>query len=652
MKCRKILTSCTLSFILLTSSLQAVEKVAMNDLYIMSLEELMDIKVISVSKKEETLKDSSSSVFVLTQEDIKRSGLRSFAELMRLVPGMQVAQKNASTWGVTSRGFNNLRANKLLVMVDGRSVYSPLYAGVFWDQLDYLLNDIERIEVIRGSGGSVWGANAVNGVVNILTKSTDNTKGFYASSRVGKNEKYILDARYGGEINSDTTYRFYAKGSAYNGYVFANDGNVNKTGDVAGKVKGDSSFDDWFINTAGFALDHWISSRDYVSLSADIYQGEVNDAHNTDEEDIHGENINLRYSHNFRDGSNLHVQSYMNHFYRLDGLPSDEKAILRDLYVYDIDAVYTQDISNHALNFGVDYRYSEDDTNPKSIIDVDPQQRYDNYYSAFLQDDISLMQTLVLTLGAKFEHNSYTGFEIQPNIRLLGHLKSNNILWSAISRNVRTPSRIESDEIDRGQLDITSEKAISYEIGHRFIKGHFSLDSTLYYVDYDELIAIEDRNTTGPRNNIIKGHTYGFETALSWRINDSFKLMGAYTFFKGEFEVKGDAIDRYDEVSKIEGTSPNHQFNVRSYWNIISKLEYDMMYYYVDNIEHGVGTGTTASVSAYSRLDLRLGWVERNYELIAGAQNIFSDEHAEFSSSSRTATAVPRNYYVELKVRF
>jgi len=638
--------------ILYSSFAYASEQSEIDELRMMSLEELMEIEIVSVSKKESLLKESASAVFVLTDEDIRRSGLTSFAELMRLVPGMQVSQKNASVWGVTSRGFNNLRANKLLVMVDGRSLYSPLYSGVFWDQLDYILEDIQRVEVIRGPGGAIWGANAVNGVVNIITKSAKDTSGVYGSIRVGKNENHIAEARYGGSIGEDTNFRVYAKTSDYDNYVFANDGNQNRTGDVAGKVKGDDAFDKWYLNTAGFKIDSWISSNDFLSLSADLYSGEVHDAHNTDEEDIRGESINLSYNHSFNDGSDLHIQTYFNHFYRLDGEKDDPKAILRDLYMYDIDAVYTKRISNHALNFGLGYRYSADDTNPNSIIDVNPQKRYDNYYSAFVQDEISFDNKLTLTLGAKFEHNNYTGFEVQPNVRLLGYVNEDNILWAAVSRSIRTPSRMQSDEINRQGNDLDAEKAISYELGYRYIQNNFSIDSTLFFVDYDELIAIQDGVTNDPHGNIVEGYTYGFESSVTYKINKDLKVMGSYSFLYNNFEEKADAIERYNEVSKIEGTSPSNQFNIRSYYNITSKLQYDMMFYYVSELDHGIGTGTTAEVDAYSRLDLRLAWVEKDYEIIAGAQNLFEKEHIEFSSSSRTSTAVPKNYYVQLKVRF
>lgn len=382
----------------------------------------------------------------------------------------------------------------------------------------------------------------------------------------------------------------------------------------------------------------------------------MDDAHNTDDEAIEGQNLNLKWDHTNDDGSNLHLQTYFNHFYRRDGLDSDDTAILRDLYVYDIDAVYTKEISNHTLTVGMGYRFTQDDTNPNaspSSQQVDPKERSDNYYSGFIQDSIGLMDDkLVLTLGTKLEYNSYTNFEVQPNIRLLGHINNSNNVWGAVSRTIRTPSRVESDNVNRGELELDSEKAISYEMGHRLILSDFSLDSTVFYVDHDEIIAIEDDGINDPYSNMIKGQTYGFESALSWKVFNSWKLMGAYTFLDGQFETKTDKIDRFSAVEKLEGTSPQNQFNLRSYWNVISKLEFDTMFYYVSQLKHGVGTGTTDSVPAYSRVDLRLAWVEKNYELVIGAQNLFSDEEPEFSTSSRTATAAPRNYYAELKLRF
>jgi iron complex outermembrane recepter protein len=629
---------------------QTTGETGVNELYELNLENLMKIQVISVIKNEQLIRDTASAIHVLTSEDIRRSGVTNFAELMRMVPGMQVAQKNSSVWAITSRGFNSLRANKLLVLIDGRSVYSGLYAGVFWDQLDYLLEDIQRIEIIRGPGGTIWGANAVNGVVNIITKSTRDSQGKYISLRGGINEKYITNARYGGDIGEETNYRLYLKAAEFDGFVFANDGNLNRSGDAAGKKAGDDSFDAWDMIQGGFALDHRISTRNTIKFSTDLYKGAVDDTHDFDDEDINGHNLKFRWDHQINKKSIIYIQSYYNHFYRLDGLETDPEALLRELDMYDIDLVFSTKFSFHALTLGGGYQHMKDDTNAHSFYSVIPETRSDSLYSLFFQDEIN-SDLFTTTLGVKFEQNNYTGSEFQPTMRILKAINDKNIFWAAVTGSSRTPSRHESDEKDRGLLELDSEKAISNELGYRRIEKNFLLDTTIFYVNYDKMIGIHDNGSRrGVYDNLFEGKSYGVETSVNYELMDNLRIAAIYSFLRLNHELIPGKKDKYLFIDRYE-SAPAHQFNLHSYWDISKNIELDLHYYYVSSLSREIGTGIGDGVDPYSRLDLRLGWILGNFEIATGAQNLLEKNHVEYTKTNRSTAAIERNFYCQLSWR-
>jgi iron complex outermembrane recepter protein len=635
-------------------ALSETEKAEIHTLLDLSLEDLMNVQIISASKKETPIDKIASAVFILNSEDIRRSGHSTFAELMRLVPGFHVAALNASHYSITSRGFNKTRSNKVLVLIDGRSQYTQLYAGVFWDQFDYILEDIERIEVIRGSAGSVWGTNAVNAVVNIITKKASQTQGFYSSLRTGTQDKAIASLRYGGKLDKDTSYRLYGKYRSYDGFVFNNDKNLAKLN----LGSGDKSFDEWEMSQSGFVIERDFSQNNHLSISAESYNGVVNDANNEDNEYVSGENINLLYTQDFNSGDTLRLQSYYQHFYRRDGLKEDSSAELRDLYMADIDITYAQSVQNHHLTYGSSFRTISDNTNPNAgTVVVNPQKRTDNIYSLSFQDEYHLRTNTLIILGTKLENIPYTKTEMQPSLKLLKHIDTHNTLWASISKAVRLPSRLDSDSIKRGALDLKAESSLNYEIGHRLHLTDFYLDNTLFVSNYDNLIEIdgtstitdENNKTQYQYNNIITAKTWGFESTLTWKISEDLKIGGAYSYFGIDAEQKdSSSIDQYNAIIKYETTHPLHQFNLHSYYNLNSNLELDSFIYYVDSIQNGVSSSSGGGVPSNIRADVRLAYCQKHYSVNIGVQRALSDNYAQYSTSSSRAVNVERNIYAEL----
>jgi len=638
------------------------------DLFDMSIEDLLNVEVTSVSKKEQKISEAAAAIFVITQEDIRRSGVTSIPEALRMVPGLQVAKMDANKWAITSRGFNGFFANKLLVLIDGRSVYTPLFSGVFWDVQDYPLQDIERIEVIRGPGATMWGANAVNGVINILTKEAKDTQGTFAEAGLGSEERGFGTVRHGGNPKENLHYRFYGK------YF---------TKDEAVYASGDDAHDDWRVLRGGFRMDYEQKNSDFLTIQGDIYKGKVGETvitsapppvytqSITDDAKVSGGNVLFRWKHVFYHASEMTLQTYYDRTDRDDPMVEEE----RDTFDIDFQHQFLLG-ARHTIVWGIGYRYTQDDINNTFTVLFDPEDRQDDLISAFAQDDITITNQIRLTLGTKFEYNDYTGFEIQPNIRLLFKPHDRHSIWTSVSRAVRTPSRSEQDiRVNHmvlsgsppmivsiyGDEDYKSEDLLAVELGYRVLAPEFiSMDISFFYNIYDNLRTTEPRalfmeDSPSPPHlvlplvfdNKMDGHSYGVELAADWRKWSWLTLKFAYTYYELELHKDSDSADPATETD--EGDIPHHQMSLRSFVNITNDLELDLWSRYVDNI-------AVQHVDSYVSLDIRIAWRPlTDLEVTLVGQNLLDSHRLEFNQLtflSGATSEVERGIYGKITWQF
>lgn len=643
-------------FLLVLSSLTLVaQEQRRKDLTDLSIEELMNVKVTLVSKRAQKLSSAAAAAFVITNEDLVRSGITSVPEVLRLVPGMQVAHIDANKWAITSRGFNSRFANKLLVLVDGRSVYTPLFSGVHWDVQDVPLYDVHQIEVIRGPGGALWGANAINGIINIITKEAKETSGGYFEGEFGSRSHRGGALRYGGALFDGMYYRAYVKGFAEGDYEASSTGEAN---------------DRWEMFKGGLRVDWEPSATSSVSFSSDLYRGLTHQTvtipiatapyvrTSKDVTKVQGGDILLRWNKTFDDRSKLLLAFYADRTERADLLHNEIRTS------YDADVNYGFKLgTNHDIVLGAGFRTSSDQFVTRPTVAFNPARRTDHLVSAFLQDDIKLMQTLSITLGSKLERNSYTGFEFQPNVRLIWNPDSSWITWAAASRGVRTPSRAEVDvEVVLaapapgilvqvlGHDSFRSEVLTAYEAGIRFFHSTtHSIELSTFYNVYSSLRTVEP--TSNPLvflfDNKLKSRTYGVELNNSWLVTHGLKLSAGYSWFRSRFELVENSQD-VSSGSETGGDSPQHQFHLRSFANIRSDWELDGLLFYVDRLPN-------QKIPSYWRLDARLSWhVSSMLTGTVGARNIFGARHPEFNTTplGEWSSEVPRTVYAKVVWRF
>ncbi len=632
----------------------------MSDLTELDLEDLMNIEITSVSKKPQRLSDAAAAIFVITGDDIRRSGVTNIPEALRMAPGLQVARMDANKWAITSRGFNGRYATKLLVLIDGRSVYTPLFSGVYWDIQDTLMEDIDRIEVIRGPGAALWGANAVNGVINIITKHTKDTQDGLVTATAGTEERGHVAIRYGGRRGDDTSYRVYAKYFNREDAVYAS---------------GDDAADECSALRAGFRLDRQISDFDTLMLTGNMYDGRsgeraslsvpVQRTVNTEAE-INGINLLGRWEHKVSAASNIMLQLYYDRTERQD-VSLDE---IRDI----LDLEFNHQFSigeHHRIIWGFGYRFTRDNLDNTLSISFTPDRRSDDLYSAFIQDDIWLVKDrLRLRIGSKFEHNDYTGFEIQPNARLILTPGGDYSVWASVSRAVRTPSRVGhgasvttplppsagvpgNSVTVIGNDNFNSEKLMAYEMGYRLhATEQLSLDAALFYNDYDEAISYEILIPPWPGpytlliDNKLKGHLYGAELAANFQVLEWWRLQSSYTYLQMQLHLDRDSTDQTSELT--EGENPHHQFSIRSSMNMKKDLDLDLWARYVDSLP-------TQGMSSYVTLDVRLAWrPHKDLELSIVGQNLLDSQHPEFQSflDYTFSTEVERSVYGKITWHF
>jgi iron complex outermembrane receptor protein len=603
----------------------------------LSLEELMNIEVSLVSKSPQKLSEVPSAIQVITDEDIRRSGATQLTEALRLASNLMVAQTNSHDWAITSRGFNgaplaNYRlANKLLVMINGRSIYSPLFGGVFWDAQSVFLEDIDRIEVVSGPGGTLWGANAVNGVINVITKKASDTQGLFVSAAAGTFLKDVASLRYGGKITKGLSFRAYARRKDYKDTKLSNGTGAN---------------DDWGITQGGFRMDYDPSEKNSFSLSGDGYDGREDSPTSAD---IDGQNVLASWEHKFSRSSKLSARFYFDKTSR-----NVRSAPFRDeLKTYDFDMQHSFELSaGHKILWGVNYRMVNDNTVGSSTLSFSPANRKLDLVTGFIQDQVTIIpRSLEFTFGTKISHNDYSKFDYQPSVRLAWSPTKKQTIWSAVSGAVRTPSRFDTDEITTFLMtpghEFESEKLTAFELGYRLQPSEkASLSAAIFFNKYRQLRSI-DVNTasTTPRfifANNQRSESHGFELSGNLWISEQWRLRAGYTYFnKSIWKTKSSVIPSSDDFEAID---PNNQFMLQSIIDIIPGLETDFLMRYVSALPQ---TSLTAAVPDYFTLDLhvakRFKWLEAT---IVG-QNLLNKYHREFASQQ-----IPRGIYGKLTFRF
>lgn len=614
----------------------------------LSLEELSNLTVTSVSRREESLARAPASIYVITNEAIRRSGATTLPEALRLAPNLQVAQINAAQWAISARGFNSSIANKLLVLIDGRTIYSPLYSGVFWDEHDVMLEDVDRIEVISGPGGTLWGANAVNGVINVITRPASETQGVMASMG-GGNRELSTAFRAGGAIGGDGHLRVYGKAMRLKDSDYADDSPL---------FAGLSARDGWDRGQAGFRAD-WQRGDGGFTLQGDAYDGsaEARRFAGNPPIDASGMNLLARWNRLLEGGSELQVQAYYQWSDR-----DDNRLLQETAQVYDVEAKHSVPFGAHRFVWGGGYRHAREETEPNQIFQFIPARRELNWSNVFAQGDIALPRDFTLTVGTRFERNHYTGWEMLPNARLGWQVNERNYLWTAVSRAVRAPARLDRDTYDNlnlpffvlgGGQDFHAEEVTAYELGYRASPlRSLSLSVTAFYHEYDELKSAHRGPIAGfpiTYDNAAAGRVKGIEAWSSWQATRAWRLSAGLLLQDKDLHLDDKATHYLQSLSEL-GADPNYQWTLRSSYSVTAQQELDIFVRRVGALPEAVRTGAPnfPHVDAYTAVDARYAWRPyRELELSVLARNIFDDEHVEFLGDSGTRVAIPRSIFVQ-----
>ncbi|HEX4584132.1 MAG TPA: TonB-dependent receptor [Burkholderiaceae bacterium] len=636
----------------------------------LSLEELSNVQITSVSKRAERLSDAAASVFVITADDIRRSGVRSLPEALRLAPNLEVAQASASGYAISARGFNGVGspANKLLVLIDGRSVYTPLFAGVFWDDQDVMLEDVERIEVISGPGGTLWGVNAVNGVINVITRSAANTQGGLVPAGIGNREASAA-FRYGGKVGADGAYRVY--GMYFDRHhTTAEDGTTQD--------------DAWHKSQAGFRMD-WSHAGDSLTLNGNGYvasegqpsPGSVSITGVTlplGQVSLSGANLTGRWSRTLEAGSSLSVQAYFDRTQR-DNPPTFSES----LDIYDLQLQHSlRPFGIHSVVWGGEFRYGMNRvTNasflvssimglvpgpPRPVFGFLPRDVNQRWPSLFAQDEVMLGQDLRLTVGARLERNDYTGTEFLPSIRLAWKVGPQHLIWTAASRAVRAPSRFDRDTyvpgappfLLAGGPDARSEIANVYELGYRGQPtGSLSYSVTVFHADYDHLHAqqIAPSGTFLLFSNQMQGNSTGIETWGTYQAAATWRLSAGLNALRERLTVRPGSVDIGGVIAQQaiaqQGRDPTHTWTARSSFDLPYRTELDVMARRVSSLSDPAGP-----VPAYTAVDVRAGWKPwRELELSVTGRNLFSGGHPEITNTN-TQTRFGQDVFFKAACRF
>ena len=577
----------------------------------LSLEELAELEITSVSRRGEPLSGAPASIFVITGEDIRRAGVRSLPEALRLAPNLQVARIDAGQYAISARGFNNSIGNKLLVLVDGRTVYTPLFSGVFWDQQDVMLEDVERIEVISGPGATLWGANAVNGVINVITRPARDTQGGLLSMGTGNRENRAA-FRYGGALGEDGHYRAYIKGSE-----------LQNTRQASGAAVADGRD----FGQAGFRAD-WRGGRDGLTLQGDVYGGKTEPRGALGPVEMSGMNLLARWTRELAGGSDISLQAYVDRTEREDAFLFKPRSD-----VFDLQFQHGLTHGAHRLLWGAGYRRAHDEIAPGLFFAFVPRSRGLDWANVFLQEELRLSGGLELTLGIKLESNDYSGVEQLPSARLAWKLSQRSLAWAAVSRAVRAPARLDHDirfpavqppVFIRGGQDFDSETAEVFELGYRAQPAPaFTFSGTAFLHQWDRLRS----GQAAPAfvQNRIAGDTYGFEGWGTWQASSAWRLSAGGTTLRNHLEAQPGANDPVGPSAL--GNDPEFQWMLRSSLSLAPNHELDLTV-------RRVGRLPNPAVPEYTAVDLRYGWrVRRDLELALAVQNAFDPEHPEFNAA-------------------
>ncbi len=633
-----------------------------SDLAELSLEELSDIEVTSVSRREEPLADAAAAVAVVTSEDLRRSGATTIPEALRLVPGLHVAQLNSNLWAVSARGFSSSTSAKLLVLSDTRNIYTPFFSGVFWDVQDFLLEDVGRIEVIRGPGGSLWGANAVNGVINITTKSAKETQGAYFEGGGGNVERGFGAVRYGGQLAEAAWFRVFAKGFDRTGQ-FNPDGPAN---------------DNWKLGHFGFRADWQPDANDSLTLQGDLYAGDIGQNQSSVQvgvrpgptgklvANVAGGNVLARWSRTLGEGSDLIVRAYY------DGTHRDDPAFLDNLDTVNVDFQHRFRLPlNQEALWGLEVSSMNNRNRGKGLLALDPPDSRDTLVSGFVQDQIALLPSLKLTLGTKLEHNDFSGFEYQPSARIAWNPFAGQLLWGTVSRAVRVPTRLERD-IDvivipgqtlvvklLGNKAYGSEQLLAWELGYRWhIQRTLFIDLAAYYNVYHGLDSLEyDPTFVDPRSgqtilpivnkNLTDGVSKGGEASLSFMPFRSWRAVANYTWTVVTVDPKGQDLNG---GRLFAGLTPRHQIELQSFLDLPGRFQLDAFLRYLTSLSYprSVDPAGSLGVPAYTAVDMRLSWVWNRIDFSLVGRNLFEAHHREFTGGSEMKRAA----YVKVAGRF
>lgn len=605
----------------------------------LSIEELLNVEVRSVSRRPEKLGQTASAVQVITRDMIRRSGATSLPEALRLATNLQVAQVNSSQWSISARGFNNVLANKLLVMIDGRTVYTPLYAGVFWDVQNVLLEDIDRIEVISGPGGTLWGSNAVNGVINILTKSARDTQGLLAEAGVGNELQTYGTIRYGGKLSEKFHYSAY--GTGFKKASVENLENID-------------AHDDWTMAQGGIQFNWHPAENDQLTLKSNVYDTRPNPEGNPISIKARGQNVLARWVHSSSQKSAIRVQMYYDRTSR-----DFRNGFAERLKTYDADTQHRFEIGKfNQIIWGFGIRVMDHAVDNLELFRFEPEEKTLYLYSIFLQDRITfLRERLDLTLGIKAEYNRYTNMQYQPGARLAFRYKENQLLWAAVSRAVRIPARIDRDfylnatpeiPLIAGNDSFKSEGVISYELGWRIQLSSASLSAATFYNTYRNLRSAEPGpppfNIPITFGNGVEGSTYGIELSGTCELAKWLRLNGGYTFLNKDLSVKPTSSDLNE--GRVESNDPQHQFLIQTMTEPLRDIEVSVTTRYVDDLPE-------PRVAAYWELDARIAWRPYAFmELSIVGQNLLHDKHIEFIPASPEARNIERGLYGKILCQF
>jgi iron complex outermembrane recepter protein len=641
------------------------------DLTNQSLEDLMNVEVISVSKKEQKLSQTASAIFVINSEDIRRSGATNIPDLLRMVPGMDVAQINSNTWAITARAFNGKFSNELLVLVDGRTVYTPTFGGVFWDVLDIPLEDIERIEVIRGPGGSVWGTNAVNGVVNIITKKAADTKGAIVEALAGNLDQGSGTVQYGGTLGKLGDFRTYVK--------YFNQ--VSLPGPT-----GRSGSDGWHLLRGGFRIDSTISPKDTLTVQGDIYTGEEGDptiflpsitspaALDIESQvPLSGGFLQTIWNHTYSRKSDTTLQFSYDQYERNDVLNEERNT-------------FNTDFQNHIawggkqdIVWGLSYRFSASRSNGGLTFSLFPANLSTQVFGAFFQDEITIVPNQVfLTVGSKLEHDHFAGFNLEPSARIAWAPTDHQMMWAAISQADRVPAATDTDARLNfggftgsggtptaislfGNPHFKDEDVIAFEMGYRTtVFKNLSMDFAAYFGDYTNQETIEPatpffENTPAPPHlvlpltyeNLMHGETHGFEVAANWKAANRWTLSPGFDLGRIHMHSNPNSQDT-GSVGDAEGSTPRESAQLRSHVNLSGGIGWDVSAYFVNRIPN-------LQVASYTRLDTGLSWQwKKSFVVSLAGQNLLKNEHLEYVDSSQSvrSTLIKRSGYVKLTWRY